>query len=153
MITSIAHAIGLDAELATLDPLPTPSLDIVAFHHMRLIKNMRDAKYSLMISNKEVPSVVLPCLDRTNMQNRENWIYNLNIDIEVRAVPMDIPKNVNTRGGADEKYDQREQGSLVHEPPPHHSPHIHVSPTHTTPYFSNTFTSTSRVIVRKKKLL
>lgn len=60
MITSIARAIGLDAELATLDPLLIPSLDILAFLHMRLIKNRRDGKYSLMISNKDVTSVILP---------------------------------------------------------------------------------------------
>lgn len=54
VITSIARAIGLDKELATLDPLPILSLDIDAFLHMRLIKNMRDGRYSLMIGNKEV---------------------------------------------------------------------------------------------------
>lgn len=38
VITSIARAISLEEELATPDRLPTPSLDILACHHMRLIK-------------------------------------------------------------------------------------------------------------------
>lgn len=61
VITSIVRALGLKRELATLDPLLIPSLDIDVFRHMRLIKNMRDVRYSLMIGNKEVPSIILPC--------------------------------------------------------------------------------------------
>lgn len=67
VITSIARAIALYVELATLDPLPTPSLDILEFCHMQLIKNRRDGKYSLMLGNKEVPSVILPFLNHTNV--------------------------------------------------------------------------------------
>lgn len=96
-----------------------------------------------MISNIEVPSVVLPCSKRTYVQNRSNWLYNLNEDNEAGQVPLDIPENVNAEGDTNEDYDQGEQGSPVHEPPPHHSPHISVSLAHTTPYFSDTFAGTS----------
>lgn len=67
VITSIARSLGLDMKLSTLDPLPMLSLDIDACRHMQLIKNMRDEIYSLMIGNKEVPSIVLPCPNRTDV--------------------------------------------------------------------------------------
>lgn len=143
VITSIVHAIGLERELATLDPLFIHSLDIDACLHMRLIKNRWGRRYSLMIGNMKVPSVVLPCPNRTDVQNRANWIYNPNAGIEARPVPMDIAENVNVDGATDDEYDHRERGSPVHEPPPHHSPHILDSPAHTTPFVSGSFAGTS----------
>lgn len=52
VITSITRALGLKAELATLDPLLVPSIDIDACLHIWLIKNRRDERYSLMIGTK-----------------------------------------------------------------------------------------------------
>lgn len=65
----------------------------------------------------------------------------MNFYIETRAVPMDIPENVNAGDDTDDEYDHKEKGSLVHESPPHHSPHTLLE--HTTPCFSDTFAGTS----------
>lgn len=81
-----------------------------------------------MINNREVPSVAFPCQNRIDVKNMKNWLYNLNVDTEVGPVPFDILENVNVEGDTDEECDQREKGSLVHEPPLHHSPHILISP-------------------------
>lgn len=72
LITTIARAIGLEREIATLDPLLIPSIDVDAYRHMQLIKNMRDVRYSLMIGNKEVPSIILPYPNRADVQMRAN---------------------------------------------------------------------------------
>lgn len=90
VITSIACVLGLEAQLAALDPLLVPSLDIHVCRHMWLIKNMRDERYSLMIGNREVLGVVLPCLDRTHVKNRANWIYNLNVGTEWKFLRMSL---------------------------------------------------------------
>lgn len=81
-----------------------------------------------MINNREVPSVVFPYPNRTDVKNMENWIYNLNVDTEVGPIPFDILENVNVEGDTDEEYDQIEKGSPVHEQPLHHSPYILISP-------------------------
>lgn len=94
-------------------------------------KNRRDERYSLMIGNKKVPSVVLPFLNCTYVKNKANWIYNLNDNTEAGPVSMDIPKNVNVDGAIDDEYTHRERGSPVHESSPYYSPHIPASPTHT----------------------
>lgn len=96
-----------------------------------------------MISNKEVYNVFLPCPNRTDVQIMKNWIYNLNASAEAELVPKDIPKNANVWGDTDDKFDQREKGSLVHELPPYHSRYIPDSPAHIAPYFSDHFTGTS----------
>lgn len=70
LITSIARALDLHRELNMLDPLPMLSLDIDVYRHMRLIKNMRDEMYSLMIANREVASIILPCPNHTDVQVR-----------------------------------------------------------------------------------
>lgn len=51
MITSIDRTLGLERELATLDPLLILSIDIDACCRMWLTKNKRDERYSLMIGN------------------------------------------------------------------------------------------------------
>lgn len=45
---------------------------------MRLIKNKPDDKYYLMISNREVRGVTLPCVARINVRLRANWIFDGN---------------------------------------------------------------------------
>lgn len=57
-------------------------------------------------------------------------------------MPMDIHENVTADGDTDDEFDQREQGSPVHQHPPHHSPHIPASSAHTT-HFSDHFAGTS----------
>lgn len=111
LITTIAHTLDLHMELATLDPLPMLFIDIDVCLHMRLIKNMR---YSLLIANMEVPSIILPCPNCTNVRVRENWIYDLNVGAEARMEPMDIHENVVVDGATDDEYDQRKGVSPVH---------------------------------------
>ena len=55
---------------------------------------------------------------------------------------MDIHENVVDDGVIDDEYDQRERVSHVHQPPPHHSPHIPVSLAYTTPFYDH-FAGTS----------
>lgn len=43
-----------------------------------------------MIGNKDVPSIILPCLNHTDVKIRVNLIYNMNVGVEVGPVPMDI---------------------------------------------------------------
>lgn len=72
LITSIACSLDLYAKLAMLDPLPMLSLDIVVCLHMRLIKNKNDGRFSMTIANTVVPSIILPCLNRTDVRVKEN---------------------------------------------------------------------------------
>lgn len=95
-----------------------------------------------MISNREVPSIILPCPNYTIVRVRENWIYNLSIGVEAGPEPMDIHENVVADGATDDEYDQREQVSPIQQSPPHHSPYIYTSSTYTT-HFSNHFSGTS----------
>lgn len=67
LITSIARSLDLHAELATLDPLHMLFLDIDVCRHMRLIKNMSDERFSLMIANRVVPNIILPCLNHIDV--------------------------------------------------------------------------------------
>lgn len=107
VITSIACAIGLDTGLGTLESLLIRLLDIHACCNIWLIKNMRGGRYSLIIGNIEILSVVLPYLKRTNVRNMANWIYNLNVDTDVGTVPMGILENVNVDGATGDEYDHR----------------------------------------------
>lgn len=142
LITSIARALDLHVELAMFDPLPMLSLDINVCRHMRLIMNMSDGRFSLMIANKVVPSIILPCPNCTDVQVRENWTYNLNAGAEAGPVPMDIHENVVVDGDTDDEFDQRERGFPLHQSPPYHSPYIPTSLAHTT-HVSDHFTCTS----------
>lgn len=96
-----------------------------------------------MIYNTAVRSVVLPCSQRTNVQNRDNWLYDLASPAPGQPEPMDIPEQVNEDGQTDDEFNQREWASLMCENPPDYSPHIHVSPAHTTPFVSDHFVGTS----------
>lgn len=67
LITSIALTLNLGMELATLESLETLFVDLDYFCSMRLIKNKPDGKYFLMISNREVKGVTLPCAARIDV--------------------------------------------------------------------------------------
>lgn len=67
LITSIALALNIGTELAMLEPLETPFSDLDYCRSMRLIKIKPDGKYFLMISNREVMGVTLPCIAHINM--------------------------------------------------------------------------------------
>ncbi|KAI5430262.1 hypothetical protein KIW84_034733 [Lathyrus oleraceus] len=76
LITYIALALNLDTELAMLEPLETPFADLDYFRSMRLIKNKPNDKYFLMISNREVRGVTLPCA-LINVRMSANWTFDL----------------------------------------------------------------------------
>ncbi|KAI5418641.1 hypothetical protein KIW84_043029 [Lathyrus oleraceus] len=78
LITSIALALNLDTELVMLDQLETLFADLDYFCSMRLIKNKHDDKYFLMISNREVRGVTLPCDARINVGMSTNWNFDIN---------------------------------------------------------------------------
>lgn len=91
LVTSIARALGLDSELATLQPLPTPSLDIDSCRAQHLIKAKKDNIYSLMVGNLKIRSIILPCHTCTNVRNRNNWLYDLTAPELSHPAPNDIP--------------------------------------------------------------
>ncbi|KAI5444134.1 hypothetical protein KIW84_012664 [Lathyrus oleraceus] len=98
LITSIALTLDLSTKLATLDPLETPFANLDYFCNMRLIKNKPDDKYYLMISNREVRGVTLPCIAHINVRLSTNWIFYANApdpDDNVRPDRMeeDTPQN------------------------------------------------------------
>lgn len=133
LITSIAPALDLHAELATLDPLPMLSLYIDICRHMRLIKNKSDERFSLMISNMVVHTIILPFPNRTDVWVRANWTYTLNAGAKAGPVPTNIHENVVADGDTDDEFDQRERGSPVHQT--HHTTHpifiLHLQTPHT----------------------
>lgn len=113
LITSIARTQDLH------DPLPMLSLEIDVCRHMRLIKNISDGRFSLMIANRVVPCIILPCPNRTDVRVRENSTYNLNVGAKADLVPMDINENIVVDGDTNDEFDQREQCPPVHQHPPY----------------------------------
>lgn len=78
LITSIAFALNLGTELATLELLETPFADLDYCRSMHLIKNKPEGKYFLMISHREVRGVTLPCTAYINVRISDNWTFDLN---------------------------------------------------------------------------
>lgn len=78
LITSIALALNIGTKLAMLELLETLFFDLDYCRSMRLIKNKLDDKYFLMISNREVGGVTLPCVERINVRMSANWSFDLN---------------------------------------------------------------------------
>ncbi|KAI5434898.1 hypothetical protein KIW84_021646 [Lathyrus oleraceus] len=72
LITSIALTLNLGTKLGMLELLETPFADLDYCRSMRLIKNKPDSKYSLIISNREVRGVSLPCAARINVRMSAN---------------------------------------------------------------------------------
>lgn len=91
-----------------------------------------------MVRNHEIKCIVLPWPARTDVRERENWIYDLQAQPYTGLMPMDIPQNVNADVDTNNEYDHLDYGS-----PAHHSPHMHVSPSRTAPGYSNPFAGTS----------
>lgn len=128
LITSLALAMNLHVELATLVSLPTPFLDKDVCHDMRMISNKQDVMYYLMVRNKTVKSIILPWSARIDVQNEHNWTFDLNF-----PKPGDnIDTRVNKVRETYDDYDDLDHGS------PETSTHPHNA--HGT---SNTFAGTS----------
>lgn len=106
LVTSRARALGVSTELKTLQPLPTPSLDIDSCRAQRLIKARRDDIYSLMVGNREIRSIILPCHTRTNVRNKSNWLYDLTSPEPDHLVLNDIPMQDNQGGQTDDEFDE-----------------------------------------------
>lgn len=135
LVTSIARALGLGNELATLQPLPTPSLDIDSCRSQRLIKARRDDIYSLMVGNCEIRSIILPCHTRTYVRNRNNWLYDLTAPELGHLAPNDIQVQDSQGGQTNAEFDEKEQDSTTFSDP--------TTCAYTAPDPSNTFAGTS----------
>lgn len=59
LVTTIAHNLNLQGHLENLQSLPPMFMDLDNCRSTRLIKNIRDGTYNMMVKNKEVPSVVV----------------------------------------------------------------------------------------------
>lgn len=77
LITSIARALHLDTELATLEPLPHRIINLKFLKDMRLCMVRKEGGFNLMVHSVAIPSVVLPCSRCTNVRLERNWIYDL----------------------------------------------------------------------------
>ncbi|KAI5446034.1 hypothetical protein KIW84_014034 [Lathyrus oleraceus] len=128
LITSITRALNLNDELATLAPLDTPFLDLDACRSTRLINNKQDGRYHLMVGNRAVNSIILPNSACTNMQDRNNWSYNLNA--------LEPGHNINIQGNEGNSTDD-DINDMEHDAP---APPTHPHTTHGT---TDTFAGTS----------
>ncbi|KAI5441210.1 hypothetical protein KIW84_010604 [Lathyrus oleraceus] len=90
LITSIALALNLGTELATIEPLETPFSNLDYCRSMRLIWNKPDGKYFLMFSNREVRGVTLPCAACIDVRMSANWTFDLNAP-ELNHMEQDTP--------------------------------------------------------------
>ena len=66
---------------------------------MDLIENREIGNYYMMVQSCEVKSVIFPNLTRTDVQNRDNWIYDLTAPEPGQSSPQ------NKGGQADDEFD------------------------------------------------
>ena len=123
LVTTIARALGLATELATLEPLPPRTAGLKFLKDMRLCKARREGGYYLMIGNVVVPSVVLPCTRRTDVRLERNWTYDLSAPAFTGPLPPNVP--LEEGNNTDDEYD------FQTESPPR------FTPSHTAPSSSN----------------
>ena len=81
LITSIARALNLDTELATLVPLPNRIINLKFLKDMKLCKVRKEGGFNLMIHGVAIPSVALPCSRRTDVLLERNWTYDLSLHL------------------------------------------------------------------------
>ena len=72
LVTSIARAPHLDTEIAILAPLPPRTINLKFLKDMKLCKMRRTGGFELMVWGVVIPSVVLPCTRRTDVQIARN---------------------------------------------------------------------------------
>ena len=133
LITSIARALNLHAELATLEPLPHRTINLKFLKDMKLCKVRREGSFYLMIHGAVVPSVFLPYSQRTDVRHARNWTYDLDAPPFTGPLPPNVPMDEGQ--GTNDEYDRRDQ-SPAHDIPA-------ASPAHTAPSSSNPFAGTT----------
>lgn len=74
LVTTIVHGLNLAGQLENLQPLPPLLMDLDNCRSTRMIKNKRDGMYSLTMKNKEVPSIILPNIALTNVENIQRFL-------------------------------------------------------------------------------
>lgn len=94
LMTFIAHALGLNNELSTLQPIDIHFLDMDACCNMRLVRARQDDRYYLMTRNYAVISIILPCSAYTYVKHKNNWIYDLTAPEPGHPAPTDIPVKI-----------------------------------------------------------
>lgn len=62
-------------------------MNIVFYFNHRLIRNLGPNAYEFLIRNKVVHHFTLPNHERTNVHNRDNWIYDLECQSESPTLP------------------------------------------------------------------
>ena len=83
IITSLAYALGLADELLTLAPfmMPAQTLDVMYCRDSHLISPRLDGRYTLVINKNLIPNIILPCPNQINVQNFQNWRFDLNAPV------------------------------------------------------------------------
>ena len=79
IITSLAYALGLSAELLSLLQymMPATLLDVIYCRDSHIISPRHDGRFTLVINRRPIPDFVLPCPNRIDVRVRANWRYAL----------------------------------------------------------------------------
>ena len=132
LVTSIARALGLDTELATLEPLPPCIINLNFLKAMRLCKVGKEGGFHLMINGTALPSVI-PCTPYTNVRFKHNWTYDLSALAFTGPLPPNFP--LEEGNNTDDEYDLHEQSPVHNVPPTHTTPSSSNPPAGSTPGF------------------
>jgi hypothetical protein len=121
LITTIAKAIGLGNHLENLTPLPMRYIDLDMVKYMKLVKELEDGKFYLMINNNVFRPFVFPDLNRTDVRNHSNFYYPPDDEHVTTGEgttpipPAPTPQFSNTFAGSSSSYrEQEERDSLFY---------------------------------------
>ena len=91
LITSIARALNLDTEIATLTPLPPCIINLKFLKDIKLSKVKREGGFDLMVHGLAIPSYVLAYTRPTDVREERNWTYDLNAPPLTGPMPPNVP--------------------------------------------------------------